>query len=314
MKAANIIKLICWLIILILLIAVLVWGLRSNSFAGMFGNFDGFKINSIPAGTGSQGAYEQGGSYSVPVSGVTDVCVDWINGKVTVEPYDGDAIVFTETANRTITNELALVYHVSGGKLTIAFSNGTINSIWRNVTKELTVKVPTTLASSLKELDVTTVSAPIYAAGFIASDIELESTSGEINASDLKAAELSLHSTSGAIQADSCVCDELDAQTVSGSFDYSGSATTVSLETVSGEVDMGFTKAPLELDMEGVSGAVTLRLPEDMAGFRIDVSRVSGEFSCAFPTVSENGYYVYGDGSAVYNVDTVSGGISINKN
>lgn len=314
MKAANTIKLICWLIILILLIAVLVWGLRYNSFAGMFGNFDGFKINSVTAGTGSQGAYEQGGSYSVPVSGVTDVCVDWINGNVTVEPYDGDAIVFTETANHTITDELALTYHVSGGKLTIAFSNGAINSIWRNITKELTVKVPMTLASSLKELDVTTVSAPISVSGFVASDIELESTSGRINASDLKAAELSLRSTSGAINADGCVCDKLDAQAVSGSFDYSGSATTVSFETVSGAVDMDFTKAPSELDMKDVSGAIALRLPEDTAGFRIDVSRVSGDFNCAFPTVSENGYYVYGDGSAVYDVDTVSGSISINKN
>ena len=64
--------------------------------------------------------------------------------------------------------------------------------------------------------------------------------------------------------------------------------------------------------MNSASGDLDLTLPAD-SGFTLEKSTMSGDFSSDFPTVSQNGKYLCGDGACRIDFNAASGDISIRK-
>ncbi|MDD6847516.1 MAG: DUF4097 family beta strand repeat-containing protein [Oscillospiraceae bacterium] len=66
-----------------------------------------------------------------------------------------------------------------------------------------------------------------------------------------------------------------------------------------------------DIDMESVSGNVNITIPEKIGGFTADYDTVSGDFSTDFSVKTIGNSHTYGDGSAEFDFETVSGDIKI---
>ena len=316
MRTANIIKLICWIVVAALLIGILIVCMRTGTIRNIFYNLPVLSINpgdnwSVSSGE-SDSAVSADGSYAVSADGIQRINVNWVSGSIAVTPYSGTEICFNETANRTITDELALNYSVSGNSLNIDFFKETTGFSPRNITKQLELLVPESVAAALDEVEIYSVSADIAVSGVSSRSMELVSTSGKIGLDGCEATEISITTTSGAIVATECVCNKLDTEGVSGELVYSGSASDIRSDAISGSVSFALNTRPDKMNVNTVSGSISLTMP-DNDGFRVQVDKISGSVSCDFPTISENDYRVYGNGEAVYSFDTVSGSIRIEK-
>lgn len=240
----------------------------------------------IGGNTKSDGEFSPDGRYVLDADGIDSIKLIWISGEAEIDVYAGSSIVLTETSARKITENNALVYTVRDGVLTVTYCpNGAVNV----PSKNLTVSIPTQLASKLRNLSVESVSADVEVEGFTLSDrFEFDSTSGSLDADDITA-------------------DTAELGTVSGRIDWSGEAKELSASTTSGNVELDVERLGKVIEVGTVSGDVRLELPQG-AGFTLDYDTVSGDLTSKIPMTSDG---VCGDGKCTVDVGTVSGSLRL---
>ena len=271
--------------------------------------------------TGFNNAYTGSNSYSIPADGVDEIRVEWISGLVRVQPYDGTDIKLDEMSNDDISEEYALRYKIADGKLTVRFCK---KHTWYGVDaamlnldeiikpKELVVSVPRAMLES-GELDIQLdgVSNDAYVSSAKLNELDASSISGYIDIENVIAKEMDLDTVSGQINANDCAADAIKVVSISGEITMGGSFGSAKFSSTSGAV--WFTDESdgiKELKIGTVSGNVTMQLSPN-AGFNMMVSTVSGDVSSVFELVKNGSNYVYGDASADFDIDTVSGDITI---
>ena len=201
--------------------------------------------------------------------------VDWVSGNVAIESYDGSELTFAESSDKTLDEKTTMHYWMQeGGHLHIQF--GKSGSKFKNLDKQLTVKIPASWNLDKIELDV--VSSDVTVNGIVCDDFELDGVSADV---DIR----------------SSVMREVEMNTVSGnlSADFKG-------------VDNG-TRLN-KLSFESVSGSASLVLPESW-GFSAEMESVSGKVKCPFATKVSKGEYTYGDGGTEIDMESVSGSLTI---
>ena len=273
--------------------------------------------------TGFNNAYTGSNSYSVPADGIDKIRVEWINGLVRVQPYDGTDIKLDEMSNDNISEEYALRYKIADGKLTVRFCK---KHTWYGVDaamlnldeiikpKELVVSVPRAMLES-GELDIQLdgVSNDAYISSAKLNGLNVNGISGSIAIENVSAKDMDLDTVSGLIDVSDCAADAIKVVSISGEMTIGGIFGSARLNSTSGAV--WFTDGSdgiKELEIGTVSGDVTMQLPES-AGFNMMVSTVSGDVSSVFELVKNGSNYVYGDASADFDIDTVSGDITIQE-
>jgi len=164
-----------------------------------------------------------------------------------------------------------LNYKLSGNKLSIEFVK---NGRFMNISggKKLKVTIPYSYADRISEINVDVVSADCTITG-------------------LKT-------------------DEVNLNSVSGTVDIYGTFTDVDIDTVSGWVNIGSEKCPEDLEIGTTSGSIYLTLPENSA-FSLEFNTVSGDFSTDLPFTVAGSKYIYGTGGGNFEIDTISGDLSI---
>ncbi len=126
------------------------------------------------------------------------------------------------------------------------------------------------------------------------------------------AEELTVNTVSAGINAESLLATEAEFQTISGDIRISDmDFDSVAVNSVSGDTLL-FGKLHKSADIDTVSGYTMLALPED-TGFTCEFSSISGSFYSVYPTTSEDGKYVCGDGSVEIDADTGSGNLNIEQ-
>ncbi len=272
---------------------------------------------------GFNNVYASSNSYSVPADGIDKIRVEWINGLVRVQPYEGTDIKLDEMSNVDISEEYALRYKIADGKLTVRFckkhtwygvdtSMLNINEIIKP--KELVVSVPRAMLES-GELDIQLdgVSNDTYISSAKLNGLNVNSISGSIAIENVSAKDMDLDTVSGLIDVSDCAADAIKVVSISGEMTIGGIFGSARLNSTSGAV--WFTDGSdgiKELEIGTVSGDVTMQLPES-AGFNMMVSTVSGDVSSTFGLIKNGSNYVYGDASADFDIDTVSGDITIQE-
>ena len=272
---------------------------------------------------GFDNAYTDSNSYSIPADGIDKIRVEWISGLVRVQPYEGTDIKLDEMSNVDISEEYALRYKIADGKLTVRFCK---KHTWYGVDtsminldeivkpKELVVSVPRAMLES-GELDIQLdgVSNDTYISSAKLNELDANSISGSIDIENVSANEIDLDTVSGLINANDCAADTIKVVSISGEMTIDGGYGNAKLNSTSGGV--WFTDESdgiKELKIGTVSGDVTMQLPQG-AGFNMMVSTVSGDVSSVFELVKNGSNYVYGDASADFDIDTVSGDITIQE-
>lgn len=272
---------------------------------------------------GFNNAYASSNSYSVPADGIDKIRVEWINGLVRVQPYEGTDIKLDEMSNVDISEEYALRYKIAEGKLTVRFCK---KHTWYGVDtsmlnldeivkpKELVVSVPRDMLES-SELDIQLdgVSDDIYIVGAKLNELNVNGISGSIGIENVSAKEIDLDTVSGLISATYCAADTIKVVSISGDITVDGGFGNAKLDSTSGTVWFRDGSDGIkELKIGTVSGDVIMQLPQG-AGFNMKVSTVSGDVSSVFGLVKNGSNYVYGDASADFDIDTVSGDITIQE-
>lgn len=288
----------------------------------------GLNVGSTRTDTGDYGDfdddYSASGNYETAVDGIENVSLKWAAGSVIVRSGDGDKITFSEKTAGDISQNKALRWAVKGGTLYIQYCQKGVT--FRLPQKELTLTVPKELASKLSGFTIGTTSATVDAQGISAGHFEFNSASGDLNAA-LTAKSVGLNTVSGDIDY-SGDCENLEvnstsgdvryegtagsaeANTVSGGVKLSGSCGSVEANTISGDLEFRSAVCPKRLSFNTTSGEAELSLPAD-SSFTLSMSSVSGDFDCGFPSVKKNGKYTVGNGSASFDVNSVSGDVKI---
>jgi len=327
MKAAGIIRIIVGLVIAVLLTAILVVLLTGNNIFARLGEEGSWVDRVFDRVTYYSGGVDEDSDAvivsdeaSVAADTIKKIKIDWVAGSVNLRVGTGDKIVFSESSYRALTDRQKMRYTVSdSGVLQIHYCENLDNifnwfSLDANMpAKTLTMEVPASLIGLLADVEIDTVSSNIDLSGVFGSKTDLSTVSGEIRCADIAAEDLELSTTSGSIVCENSTANMLDIENVSGSIRAEGEFTRVDAETVSGNIQLMFANVPQKIDVDGVSGSITVALPE-AAGFTAKLDTVSGSLSCAFPGTLGSDLVVVGDGSANYRFSTVSGSVNIEKN
>lgn len=317
MSKAKIVTIVCWLLTAVILITLVILFLTGSFFRSVF-HFDGpfsggFSISALT------GPYNEVGTYSVSTEGIDTLDVDWTAGAVTLTPYDGSEIRFTEFAQRELSEREALVYNVNGGTLEIDYIAPGLS--FNMMTKKLEVFVPESLAAELEKLSVDATSADVSVSGFSVATLDIDETSGEAFLSDIgadradissvsgtielsgfTASRLDMETTSGEMKLTDAVVDELKSDSVSGGHQLQGTFRQLDCGSVSGEIRIESTVDPDKISCGSTSGGITVTLPGS-TDLSVSYSTVSGHFSSEVP--------VKNTGSAPYDFNTVSGSITL---
>lgn len=275
---------------------------------------------------------------SYPADGIRAVEISTEAADVNVEWTEGDTVEISLSSRNKeqLPDDATLATGVAANRLTIethdeSAAGFSLTRLFKDSPEpRLTVKMP----RSMTNLDLVLVS--------IAGDVELPemtlsagriaTTSGDVNTSCLKSAgNFELSSISGDLRIDRCLeAKEIRISSTSGSVAIDGAKGTVTLETVSGDVNMeveGLASIQtvsgdinLEIDpLEGetighsVSGDVKITLPRTTAA-AFDLSSVSGELS-ADDTKSDSGKLAAGalDAKRRVKVETTSGDVNVTR-
>ncbi len=287
MKRNAIARIIIWSLVAVLLTSLLVVGISSSPSSFFSGDWS---LGGIGV------TYKNSALYNVGGGTVTDefqsIKVNWTNGKINIEAYDGEDTVISETEVAEKENKLR--WRVEDGVLKIQqMAAGMRFRLKQTPKKTLTVKIPSNVAEGLKAVTSDSVSAEVTITGISANDkIEIDTVSGGANLKNIKT-------------------EKLDIDTVSGSIKAAGEFTELESDSVSGDVTIS-TATPLKkLDCDSTSGNIRLTIPKN-SGFTLKADTGSGDISCGLPTVSESkNRRVCGDGSADFETDTVSGDLII---
>ncbi len=292
MKTSAIIRIIAWSVIAIFLTVVLVNVINGNGMN--LGALRGFNINF------SGYSFENINKYSVAedtvnVKDIKNIDIDWISGKVRIEEYDGDSIQFYEESSSNLSEDNKMRYLAENGTLKIKFKKPykSIISFNNYLNKTLVIRMPSSGENNLNEFTLDVVSASV-----------------EIDA--LKADKVSIEAVSGDITIKNLISDKLDVETVSGDMNVHANVDSVDFESVSGDLVLDLENCPRGIDAEAVSGRVDIFLPEN-DGFTVRYDSVSGKFKCDFEVSITKKEAVYKNGKAKFDIETVSGGINVNR-
>lgn len=282
MKTNAIVRIVVFSVLILALLGALIAGIALGAFANNIElNWDASM---------SDGTVESRGF--VEASAIKELDVEWVSGSITIKTADTDKISFSETDG--LDSENQLVWKQSGDKLIIQFQKpkvffGFSFGLNTNMSKELLIIVP---------------------ANWNAKEINIESVSADLEIADLSADEMNLSNVSGKCELNRCSILDANIETVSGEVDYTGSLSTIELNSVSGDCSLNLTKGTNSITMECVSGDLTLTIPKDQ-GFTVELDGLKDRFISEFATTFKNDKYRYGDESCRIEGEAVSGSIHI---
>ena len=272
MKKNAAIRIVVYSLIILVLTAVLAAGILLPR-----------RWNRLGAHTGLSGAAS--GGAAVEQAGVRELEIQWTAGSVTIQPEDIDRIEFAETGDE----EHPMIWKLVQDRLVIRDYE---SSIWMGKydrDKDLVIRVPRQWQPE---------------------EVDIQTASGQVTIQDLTAGSLELNGVSGITRMTGCQARELSAEGVSGKTELQGKFGSVDVVTVSGECTVTLDEMSREVELESVSGDMTLVIPEG-SGFTARWDSVSGDLRSDLEIRSSGGQYIRGDGSAKIDAESVSADLTI---
>ena len=213
------------------------------------------------------------GGGKVEPAGIREITVNWVSGSVAVEVFGGSSIEVEETADEALNEGEKLRYAVENGELTIDFCKPHMGAI-DVPSKDLTLRIPESMAEALEEVEITTVSAGATIEGVAAKALKVVTVSADVVIAGTDTREVELESVSGNI-----VCQP--------------------------------ESLPREIDFHAVSGSLELTLPAANDGFALELDSVSGDLISDAAVTVQGDRYLAGGGACKVECDTVSGNVKI---
>lgn len=281
MKRNPIFRILFYSLIIIILVGILLAGINFKSFP-LLPRAESNSASRISAETVEADWY----SLALPAEEIRSLEIDWPAGGITIEYADTEEICIS--ADVPEDNRIGVKH--SGSKLSIDQENkDKLISFGGAEAYELLIFLP--MDFPLKELGIETASARVTLRNLLCDTAEIETVSGGCHVED-------------------CLIENLELSTVSGDLTFSGQLKRLDSEAVSAKTEITLENAPREINIETISGNVTLDLPQD-CGFRLHQDTLSGKFESDVTTTEKNGRLVYGDGGCNIDLSAISANLTL---
>lgn len=228
-------------------------------------------------------------NYGTSAGDIREIEIDWVSGKIQIIPTGIDHIQVNETAAHA--NTEAMLCRKDGDTLKISFCKGELAGLKGIGTKDLTIQVPQ---------------------GWACRELEIDAASPKISVQGLTADEVDLDTAGGESRFDSCTLGNLDADTASGNLYFAGTLENLEYDSASGSVEAELDNVPSKIAMDTASGSLSLKLPK-RAGFTVALDSLSGKLDSDFPTTLDGSRYLCGDGACKIEMESLSGGVTVNQ-
>lgn len=235
-----------------------------------------------------------GGTF-VSIDQLTEISIDWGAGDVIIRRGNTKDVNVVEDAPDKA-KPMVCVLKDNNRKLDIQFQESRPFSWGFN------------FGSDLKSKDLI-ITVPM---DFDLRELDIDMASGEVRLEGLTIDEIELDCADVACILEDCAVRSLDVDTASGDIRFTGSLEELDLDSASADFVGTFTNTPRSIDMDGMSGALDITLPDDK-GFSAKVDGMSCRFTSDYPTTTLNGAYVYGEGFCRINADGMSAEVIVRK-
>lgn len=326
MKKIAIFKIVFFSIIIVILSAILVYGIFRKSSGFSFG-FTNFHYSNAKAYAIAKD------EMNLEINGINQLEVHWIGGSVSITKSDDNQIHFYELCDDEVReNENNLMrYLIKDNKLIIQFCKSTwfVKHKIQNG-KELIIQLP---SEAFSEVEIDAISANIVykdinlsSTGFLKIDVvsgnslisnanlttlKIDNVSGTINLDSLHCLQkISVDTVSGSVNLNQIFTNDFNVDTVSGDVYTTGNINAIDLESVSGNAKLILDNLPSKIECDTVSGNVTITIP-DNDGFKASFDSVSGVLSTNFASVISKKEIIYKNGIVNYFFESVSGDVRI---
>lgn len=252
MKKTSIKMLIAmWSVILIALIAVLIYFMKSYGDPGAF-----FYIKS--------GNTEVQKQEKISLNNCSKIGVDFSSSNIIVNPSDDDKLKVVQESSRKISKLRQFVIQKNGNEILIKRNGMFIFNIFNfdfNSNEKIELYIPKKYA---KDLNVKTSSGNVefYGNGLAVNEAYIKSTSGGIKIQKLKCKKYNIKVVSGNINAD----------------DIEGSG---NINTTSGNIDVRYSGISEYSYLKATSGNVNIKIPRKMS-FEFYGKSTSGDVNSNF--------------------------------
>ena len=225
---------------------------------------------------------------------IQNIDIEWAAGSIIIQKSDSLSSIIIEESCPTY-SEYETVIKQTGQTLKIKFSEESVKlsgfGIDADISKDLVIRVPKNWNCNTLEIDAA------------ATDVTVDGLS--IN-------ELDFDGASGRLTLENCNIAELDIDTASGDVEFTGILKELDFDAASAKFSGEFYQVPKQLDMDAMSGDLTLVLPE-YSGFYLEMETLSGVFDSDFDFHTIGAHYECGDGACKIKVNAMSGDVSILK-
>lgn len=185
-----------------------------------------------------------------------------------------------------------------------------------NSQDKVVVKIPENLGKKLNKVNIDVVSGAILVSSIVSELTSASTVSGRINFDGCDFEELRTNSVSGNSNVTQSSVQEIISESISGQIRISSDISkNFECSAVSGDIIVETNIMPsLGGDCETVSGSVKIYLPENN-GFVLDYQSTSGSITNEFTgsKMKKSGENSYKSGGIDFDVETISGSISISK-
>lgn len=286
MKRNAIARIVIFSLLIVILSGILLSGLNSDLF-----NWSNWSIQIGGTVNGMLTDGTEAAEMRFSPTDIDEIVVLWVNGNVEIKGCETDTISYQTNNNNT---EFETVYKLENRRLSVGF-NGKKWNTGKVRSKDLTVTLPQNWAGKL---------------------LKIEAVSADLTIEKLSCVEqLKIETVSGKSTVQSVISTKLDAETVSGDMRFFGVFETIDIEGVSAccTIDASMS-CPESIDMDTVSGDLTLYLPEGY-GFELKLDALSKSLHTDLPYTKDGDRYICngGLGSCQIDMDSVSGDITIEQ-
>lgn len=215
---------------------------------------------------------------------IADIDIEWLDGDVVIEYYDGAEVQFSETADKPLDSLTTLCYRVDGSQLAICYGKGRDLKKGKasDLSKKLLIRLPQGI--SLGDVSVEGVNTHLDMHDIVCQDIEVDGVDMQVCLAGV-------------------TCEDIDGDGVDMSIDLSDvCCKSINADGMNAHIQASLTQLPKEISADGINASVSLVVPPS-AGFTIDMEGLSQNFSSELPVSHKDGDAVIGDGSCDVSLD-----------
>jgi len=230
-------------------------------------------------------------SYSAQISNLD---IEWVAGSIIIQTDENLSEIKIEEFS-PYESDYRTVCKQSGQTLKIQFCEESMRfpsfGINAEFSKDLIIRVP---------------------AGWNCNSIDIDAAATEVTVDGLQINELDFDGASGKFTLKNCDIVELDIDTASGDVEFTGILKTLDFDAASAKFHGEFYQTPNHLNLDAMSGDLTLVLPE-YSGFYLELDTMSGAFYSDFDFHTTGAHYECGDSACKIKVSALSGDVEILK-